>query len=267
MAKRIINNSEWAVVTGASKGLGYCYCEELLKLGYNVIAVARDTTSLAVLHEKYPNQAIKMINYDLSNLDHPYQLFDDVKTENVTLLINNAGYGVWGYFNESSLEQEMNMVDLNIKALHIITKLFVQRFIDQNKGRVLNIGSLAAFTPSPVFASYYASKAYVWSLGVAINTELKKTKSPARVITLCPGPLKTEFWNRSSNQKDTKYHSTVKVMETATYARKSLMRGLKTKRKNYIITGSINKMVQALTKWAPQNCVLTSVYNYQKKRK
>ncbi|WP_425380659.1 SDR family NAD(P)-dependent oxidoreductase [Spiroplasma endosymbiont of Stenodema calcarata] len=267
MANKIKNKNEWAVVTGASKGLGYCYCEELLKLGYNIIAVARDTTSLNILHEKYPNQDIKMLNYDLSDSNNCYQLFDDVKSENITLLINNAGYGVWGYFSASNLEQEMNIIDLNIKALHILTKLFVQHFIDQNNGRILNIGSLAAFTPAPVFASYYASKAYVWSLGVAINTELKKTKSSVRVITLCPGPLKTDFWNRSSNQKDAKYHSTIKVMKTTTYARKSLKRGLKTKRKNYIITGRVNKLVKILTKFAPQSCVLSSVYNYQKKRK
>ncbi|MFU0251849.1 SDR family NAD(P)-dependent oxidoreductase [Spiroplasma sp. Moj] len=267
MKKTNSNSLEWAVVTGASKGLGYCYCEELLKLGYNVVAVARDTTPVTALQQKYPTQTIKMINYDLSNLENCEKLFNDVAKDNVTILINNAGYGVWGYFNESSLEQEMNMIDLNIKALHILTKLFVQRFIAQQQGRVLNIGSLAAFTPASVFASYYASKAYVWSLGVAINTELKKTKSPVRVITLCPGPLKTGFWNRSSNQKDAKYHSTVKVMKTSTYARKSLLKGLKVKRKNYIVTGSVNKIVKKLTKWSPQNWVLTSVYNYQRKRK
>ncbi|WP_338955576.1 SDR family NAD(P)-dependent oxidoreductase [Spiroplasma endosymbiont of Polydrusus cervinus] len=267
MAQKKENKLEWAVVTGASKGLGYCYCEELLKLGYNVIAVARNTIPVATLQKKYPSQSIKMINYDLSILANCQKLFNEVQTDNVTILINNAGYGVWGYFNESSLEQEMNMIDLNIKALQILTKLFVQRFIEQNQGRVLNIGSLAAFTPAPVFASYYASKAYVWSLGVAINTELKKTKSPVRVITLCPGPLKTDFWNRSSNQHNAKYYSTVKVMKTSTYARKSLVKSLKVKRKNYIITGSINKIVKKLTKWSPQSWVLTSVYNYQKKRK
>ncbi|WFG97371.1 SDR family NAD(P)-dependent oxidoreductase [Spiroplasma citri] len=265
--KKTNNNLGWAVVTGASKGLGYCYCEELLKLGYNVIAIARDTSPITTLQQKYSAQTIKMINYDLSNLENCEKLFNDVAKDNVTILINNAGYGVWGYFSESSLEQEMNMIDLNIKAVHILTKLFVQRFIAQQQGRVLNIGSLAAFTPASVFASYYASKAYVWSLGVAINTELKKTKSPVRVITLCPGPLKTDFWNRSSNQKDAKYHSTVKVMKTSTYARKSLLKGLKVKRKNYIITGSVNKIVKKLTKWSPQSWVLTSVYNYQRKRK
>ncbi|WP_353486241.1 SDR family NAD(P)-dependent oxidoreductase, partial [Spiroplasma phoeniceum] len=93
MKKTNSNSLDWAVVTGASKGLGYCYCEELLKLGYNVVAVARDTTPVTVLQQKYPTQTIKMINYDLSNLENCEKLFNDVAKDNVTILINNAGYG------------------------------------------------------------------------------------------------------------------------------------------------------------------------------
>ncbi|AHI53225.1 SDR family NAD(P)-dependent oxidoreductase [Spiroplasma culicicola] len=267
MAKIKIAPDRYALVTGASKGLGYAYCVELLKLGYNVIGVARDCSSLEALKEQYPNQKIENWNMDMSIIENNHNLFEKAKRFDVDLIINNAGYGVWGYFAESDLDQEMNMIDLNIKSLHILTKLFVQEFQKKGYGRVLNIGSMAAFTPAPVFASYYASKAYVWSLGVAINTELKKTKSKVRVITLCPGPLKTEFWNRSSNQKDAKYKSTVKVMKTSVYARKSLKAGIKSKKKNYIITGNSNKMVKSLTKWAPQSIVLNSVYNYQRKRK
>ncbi|QHX36951.1 SDR family oxidoreductase [Spiroplasma sp. BIUS-1] len=265
--KKNQNKNAFAIVTGASKGLGYAYCEELLKLGYNVIGVARDTDNLKELQNKYKELKVEAWNMDLSDIKNAYKLFEDSNKYEVEIVINNAGYGVWGYFDQSSLDQEMNMIDLNIKSLHIITKLFVQKFKEKNIGRVLNIGSMAAFTPAPVFASYYASKVYVWSLGVAINTELKKTKSKVRVITLCPGPLKTDFWNRSSNQKEAKYKSTVKVMKTSTYAKKSLLKGLQSKRKDYIITGNTNKLMKKLTKWAPQSIVLSSVYNYQRKRK
>ncbi|WP_368487138.1 SDR family NAD(P)-dependent oxidoreductase [Spiroplasma sp. DGKH1] len=267
MKKNNFSPEQWAIITGASKGLGYYYCEELLKKGYHIIAVARNTSSVNELAKKYPAQKVVLLNLDLSILDNCYQLFEQTKKYFVSVLINNAGYGVWGYFKDSDLSQELNMLNLNINALHILTKLFVQRFSDQQIGRVINVGSLAAFTPGPVFASYYASKAYVYSLGVAVNTELKKTKSPVRVITVCPGPLKTDFWNRSSNQQNAKYHSTVKVMPTDKYAKKSLRKALSTKRKNYIITGTTNKFVKKLTKWIPQNWVLTSVYNYQRKRK
>ncbi|QEH62225.1 short-chain dehydrogenase/reductase SDR [Spiroplasma chinense] len=267
MGKIKVQPNRYAIVTGASKGLGYAYCEELLKIGYNIIGVARDCSSLKQLEEKYPNLKIEAWNMDMSIFENNQKLFDKAKEFDVEIVINNAGYGVWGYFQDSSLESEMNMVDLNIKSLHALTKLFVQEFQRKGYGRVLNVGSMASFTPAPVFASYYASKAYVWSLGVAVNTELKKTKSKVRVITLCPGPLKTDFWNRSSDQKDAKYKSTVKVMKTSVYARKSLKSGLKTKKKNFIITGATNKFVKKLTSFAPQSIVLSSVYNYQRKRK
>ncbi|AGR42420.1 SDR family NAD(P)-dependent oxidoreductase [Spiroplasma diminutum] len=265
--KKNKNKEAFAIVTGASKGLGYSYCEELLKLGYNVIGVARDTESLKNLQEKYVDLKVESWNIDLSNPEGATNLYEKAKNFDIEILINNAGYGVWGYFDQTDLEQEMNMIDLNIKTLHILTKLFVEYFKEKDKGRVLNIGSMASFTPAPVFSSYYASKAYVWSLGVAINTELKKTKSKVRVITLCPGPLKTDFWNRSSNQNEAKYKSNVKVMKTNVYARKSLYSGLNTKRKNYIVTGKINKFIKWITKWAPESTVLNSVYNYQRKRK
>lgn len=262
-----IYKDKWAIVTGASAGLGFCYAEEALKLGFNVLGVSRKCEKMLELQEKYPDQKVDFLNLDLSDLKQVYELHEKTKDKDVELLINNAGYGVWGYFNETDLEQELNMIDLNVKALHILTKLFVQDFVTKNKGRVLNIGSMAAFTPAPVFSSYYASKSYVWSLGVAINTELKKTKTNVRVITLCPGPLKTGFWDRSSNQKEAKYKSDVKVMRTDVYARKSLKKGLKVKKKNYIITGGSNKFMKFLTKHIAEGIVLNTVYNYQRKRK
>ncbi|AOG60752.1 short-chain dehydrogenase/reductase SDR [Spiroplasma helicoides] len=266
MSKIKVVDGRYALVTGASKGLGFAYCEELLKLGYNIIGVARDTKTLESLKQKYPNRDIQHWNMDMSVFDNNHNLFEKAKMYDVEVLINNAGYGVWGYFAESEIEREMNMIDLNIKSLHVLTKLFLNRFQEQGYGRILNIGSMAAFVPGPVFASYYASKAYVWSLGVAINTELKKTKSKIRVVTLCPGPLKTDFWNRSSNQSDAPYHSSIKVMKTSTYAKKSLKAGLKAKKKNFIINGSSNKFVKRITSMVPLSWTLNAVYNYQKER-
>ncbi|ATX70613.1 SDR family NAD(P)-dependent oxidoreductase [Spiroplasma clarkii] len=265
MSKKASTN-KYAVVTGASKGLGFAYCEELLKLNYNVIGVARDTSALMELQEKYPSLDVQAWNFDLSIFENNKKLFDKAQAFDVEILINNAGYGVWGFFKETDLEQEMNMLDLNIKSLHALTKYFLQLFLEKQAGRILNISSMAAFSPAPVFSSYYASKAYVLSLGTAINTELKKTKAPVRVITLCPGALKTDFWSRSSNRKGAVVKTPVKIMKTSTYARKSLQAGLKTKRKNYLITGLTNKLIIKLNKWIPESWALNSVYKYQKNR-
>lgn len=268
MLNKVIVLNQWAVVTGASKGLGYHYCEALLAQGYHVLGVSRNSKNILELAGKYPHLQIKNYDFDLSDTKNVYRLFELVKELNVTLVINNAGYGVWGMFNDNSLDQELNMINLNINCLHILTKLFVQRFNKNNFGRVINIGSMAAFSPGPVFASYYASKAYVWSLGVAVNYELKKTKSKVRVITICPGPLKTDFWNRSSNGKGSKphYSSLLPVLDTETYARKSLQTALKTKRKSFIITGISNKITRTIIKILPLRTILKLVYKYQKNR-
>ncbi|WP_338984802.1 SDR family NAD(P)-dependent oxidoreductase [Spiroplasma endosymbiont of Diplazon laetatorius] len=265
--KKNLNKDTFAIVTGASKGLGYSYCEELLKLGYNVIGIARNTDSLKELQNKYKDLKVEGWDLDLSDLKNSYKIFEDSKKYNVEIVINNAGYGVWGYFDQTDLEKEMNMLDLNIKSLHIITKLFVQKFKENNKGRVLNIASMGSFTPGPVFSSYYASKAYVLSFGIAINTELKKQKTKARVITICPGALKTDFWNRSSDEKRAKLRNGSKAMKSSTYAKKSLKKAIKIKRKNYIVVGGFNRMAKKLTDWMPESWILNSVYNYQRKTK
>lgn len=268
MINKVIVLNQWAVVTGASKGLGYYYCQALLAQGYHVLGVSRDSKKILELADKCPHLQVKNYDLDLSDLKNVYKLFELSKELNVTVVINNAGYGVWGTFADSILEQELNMINLNISCLHILTKLFVQRFSKNNHGRVINIGSMAAFSPGPVFASYYASKSYVWSLGVAVNYELKRTKSKVRVITICPGPLKTEFWNHSSNGKGNKEHysSLLPVLDTETYAKKSLQTALKTKRKNFIITGISNKITRTIIRILPLKTVLKLVYNYQKNR-
>ncbi|AKX34086.1 short-chain dehydrogenase/reductase SDR [Spiroplasma litorale] len=260
-------DNKYAVVTGASKGLGYEYCKELLRLGYNLIGIARNTESLEILKKEYSNRDIQRWDYDLSVFENNKKIVDKCIGYEIDIFINNAGYGVWGFFSESDIDREMNMIDLNIKSLHYLTKKMIQRFSEKNFGRVINVGSMASFTPAPVFASYYASKAYVFSLGVAVNTELKKMKSKVRVITVCPGPLKTDFWNRSSNQKNAKYKSSIKVMKTSVYAKKSLKIAIKTKNKNYVVTGLSNKFIKKITKWVPMSWTLNSVYNYQRKRK
>jgi len=268
MKTKLVVLNQWAVVTGASKGLGYYYCETLLALGYHVLGVSRNSKNIIELAKKYPHLQIKNYDLDLSNATNANKLFDFAKSLNVTILINNAGYGVWGNFINSNLEQELNMLTLNITSLHILTKLFVQRFVKNDYGRVINIASMAAFSPGPVFASYYASKSYVWSLGVATNYELKKQKSKVKIITICPGPLNTDFWNRSSNGqgKLADYHSTLPVLNTREYAIKSLTKALKAKRKSFIIVGFTNKLTRILLKLLPLKLVLAMIFKYQSKR-
>lgn len=269
MKNKITVLNQWAVVTGASKGLGYFYCQFLLSKGYHVLGVSRNSKNILELVKQYPHLQVKNYDCNLSDVKNAAKLVEFVKELNVTVVINNAGYGVWGKFKESSLEQELNMINLNICTLHVLTKLFVQRFAENNFGRIVNIGSMASFTPGPTFSSYYASKAYVLNLSVAINYELIRAKSKVRVVTICPGPLKTDFWNRSRNSKGSKEHysSLLPVLDTQSYANKSLKKALKTKRKGFLVVGVSNKITKCIMKILPLRIVLKMVYyNYQSKR-
>lgn len=178
------------LITDASKGIGYEDSKLLLAKGYDLVAVARNTSNLENLKLEYPTQTIKTINLDLSVINNCYKLYDLTKNTSFDIVINNAGFGVYGSFLENNLEDELNIIDLNIKALHILTKLYLKNYKDKAGFKILNIASMVAFQPGPLFASYYASKSYVLNLSQAINYELKMQKHQSKVITICPGPLK-----------------------------------------------------------------------------
>lgn len=259
--------NQWAVVTGASKGLGYSYCQELLQKGYNVLGVSRSVQNILDLQKDYPELQIKAVDLDLSIIENAYKLYDLTKELNVTLVINNAGYGVLGKFQDSSLDSELNMLTLNIDTLHVLTKLFAQRFLKYNFGRIINIASMASFTPGPGFASYYASKAYVLRLSTAVNYELRAQKSKVRVVSICPGPLKTGFWDRAKPAGVTSdYSSGVPAMDLDKFAKKSLDKALAAKKKNHIIVGFWNRIMRFALATAPKSWSLKLLYKYQVNR-
>ncbi|HOO68311.1 MAG TPA: SDR family oxidoreductase [Bacilli bacterium] len=186
-----------ALVTGASSGIGKSIAIYLSKLGYEVIAVARDKDKLEELKNKYN---FKIIALDLSVEENNFKLYDLTKNENIDILVNNAGFGSFGEFKNIPIEKEINMIDLNVKSLHILTKLFLKDFIKKDKGYILNVSSIAAFQAGPLMATYYGTKAYVLRLSTAIYEELKKDKSNVHISVLCPGPVDTNF-NKVANVK------------------------------------------------------------------
>jgi short-subunit dehydrogenase len=151
----------------------------------------------------------------------------------------------------------MKVVDLNIRALHYFTKKFAQRFCENKSGRIINIASIASFLPGPLFANYYASKAYVLSYSSAFNSELKYMKSPIRIVTICPGFLKTSFFMHSNNIGQSPYLPSVKP---EIFAHKSLHRALLTKNKNYILVGTFTKICWFLNLFIPKKLSLKIIY-------
>ena len=185
-----------ALITGASTGMGRDMAVYLSSLGYDLIITARSKKKLIALKSELKTK-VKIITADLSKPENAIKLYECCKNIKIDLLINNAGFGIVGEFDKTSLQQECELINLNITALHILTKLFLKDFKERNSGRILNVASSAGFFPGPLMAAYYASKSYVISLSVAIYEELKEAGSSVSISILCPGPVQTEFNKRA----------------------------------------------------------------------
>lgn len=184
-----------ALITGATSGIGRCIAGILSKKGWELILTGRNENILKQLQKKFGRTEI--ISADLSRESEVFRVYDFCKNKKIDLLVNNAGYGIFGRFDETDLSDELNMINVNIKALHIFTKLFLKDFKKRNHGRILNVASSAGFLTGPLLSSYYASKNYVVRLSFAIAEELRREKSKVRITVLCPGPVDTNFNNRA----------------------------------------------------------------------
>ena len=181
-----------ALITGASSGMGRDMARVLSSHGYDLILVARREDRLLKLAKELKTN-VKIITLDLKSEKNVFKLYDMVKKDNIDILINNAGFGLFGEFAKTDLDIELKMIDLNIKAYHILTKLFLQDFIKKDSGYILNVCSSAGFMAGPRLSTYYATKNYVTKLTMAINEELRRSKSNVHISALCPGPVATEF--------------------------------------------------------------------------
>ncbi len=179
-----------ALITGASSGIGREIARLLAARGYELVIAARREDRLEEL-KRTLGVPCKIACTDLSVRTEAERLFEE--NRDVDVLVNNAGFGVFGAFDETQLSRECEMLDVNILALHILMKLYLAEFKKRGSGRILNVSSSASFFPGPMFSSYYASKAYVTRLSLAVREELRREKSPITVSVLCPGPVRTEF--------------------------------------------------------------------------
>lgn len=181
-----------ALVTGASSGIGKEIALYLSSLGYDLILTSHDEARLKIVQKKLKTKS-QIIVLDLLKEDNVYKLYDKVKKENIDILVNNAGFGLFGTFTKTDLDRELEMIDLNVKAYHILTKLFLQDFVKRDSGYILNVCSSAGFMAGPGMSTYYATKNYITKLTMAINEELRVAKSNVHISALCPGPVDTNF--------------------------------------------------------------------------
>ncbi len=245
-----------ALVTGASSGMGRDMAKYLLDLNYNLILVSQDKEKLDKEFENYKDK-VKTYSFDLTKEEECKKLYEEVKKENIDILINNAGFGDSGNFTETSLDKELNMINLNVKAYHMLTKLFLKDFVKRDYGRILNVASIAGFMPGPYMATYYATKNYVVSLSLAIYEELKKDNSKVKISVFCPGPVNTNF-NEVANVKFNI------ASLSSEYASKVAIEGM-FQNKLLIIPNNM-KVNYLLTKIAPTKVVLKVTSMVQEKR-
>ncbi len=182
-----------ALITGASSGIGREFAKYLAEKGWDLIVAARSTDKLNALKDELSGVNVRVITIDLSREQDAYDLYEHLKDENIDFLINNAGFGAYGFCGDVPLELEMQLLHTNVSALHILTKLFLQDMLRRDSGMILNVGSIAGFSAGPKLSSYYASKNYVVRYTEAIHEELRRKKSHVKVSVLCPGPVNTNF--------------------------------------------------------------------------
>ncbi len=183
----------YAIITGASSGIGREMALLLAKKGYSLILAARRKDRLEQLKthlNKHYSVEIKTAVCDLSDRQSCLDFCKKYRNYPIEILINNAGFGKIGYITETPLESQLSMIDTNITALHILSHYFAKRM---KKGYILNVASIAGFQPSALLATYGATKAYVAQFSMALRFELKKQHKYISVTTLCPGPVATEF--------------------------------------------------------------------------
>ena len=247
------------IITGASSGIGKDIAIELAKKNYDLVLVSRDIDKLNKVKEQINNVQVEVVSKDLSIEQNCIDLFEQLKNERIDILINNAGFGLFGEFADVSLEKELSMIKTNITATHILTKLFLQKMKKENSGYILNVASIAGFMPGPLMSAYYASKAYVVRLTQAIREELKKKKSNVKVGLLCPGPVDTNFNNVAGVTFNLPALSSKYV---AKYTVNKLL-----KNKFYIVPGIQIKAVKFFAKIIPYSIMAKMCYKNQAKKR
>ena len=247
-----------ALITGASSGIGLDIARYLSTKKYELILVARDRKKLEKIQEALPTK-VTIIVADLSNEQKVKELYVLTKKENIDILINNAGFGIFGEFSTTDLQKELDMIDTNIKAVHILTKAFLKDMEKRNSGYILNVASSAAFQPGPLMSTYYATKSYVYQLSEALWYEQKKKKSNVQISVLCPGPVETNF----NNVAGVKFG--VKPLKS-TYVAKYAIDQMMDKKKMLIIPGFKMKCTKFLERFVSDKFLLRCTYRIQKKK-
>jgi uncharacterized protein len=249
------NQVKTVLITGASSGIGYEMAKVFGNNGYNLILVARRTELMEELIPLFPNIKITVCQKDLSLDNACLEVYNEFKDYKVDVLVNNAGFGDTGEFQTRELSKQLNMIDLNVRALTELTHLFGSDMVKNKNGKILNVASVVAFMPGPKMATYFATKAFVLSLSQALSQEWGKYE--VQVMALCPGVTSSGFQHSSNQENMTMTKGKIPTSkEVAEYGYSELMRG-----KTLTVHGFVNKVSAFLPRILPRKLLLSIIEN------
>ena len=256
-------NRKTALVTGATKGIGYEFAKLFAKGSYNLVLVARNSDKLLEIEEgfgKKYNIKVMVIPKDLSLPNATLEIFQETEKKEIDIdvLVNNAGIGDFDVFNNADFSKISQIMQVNIVSLTELTRFYLKGMVHRKEGRILNVSSMAAFQPGPYMAVYYASKAYVQSFSEAIASELKGTG--VTVTALCPGPTRSGFQNEvgSEGSRLSKLNLLSSSEDVAKSGYKALHDG-----KNVVIPGFINTSLRNTSRIIPRRTTIHVVRKLQ----
>lgn len=248
---------EYALITGATSGIGYALAECFAKDGVGLVLVSSNQEHLRQTKEKLEKKydtLIELYEKDLSVPGAPEELYQEIRSRQtpITFLVNNAGFGLLGATDQIDLVQDEGMLTLNMLTPVKLTKLFLPDMERCGRGYILNVASTGAFQPGPYNSTYYASKAFLYSYSRAIRVELKE--KGISVSTLCPGTTGTRFFERAGTK--TPFFA-MKPERVAAIAYEGMQKG-----KDVIVPGFFNQVMRIV----PQNIKLAAVAKMKKKQ-
>ncbi len=242
------------LITGASGGIGGEFANLFAKDNFNLVLVARHKKTLSAVAQELRNTyktEVTVIVKDLTLPHSPKEIHDELHKKNITIdvLINNAGFGDRGFFKDTNIQEQLDMIQINVSALTYLTRLFLVDMLQLKRGKILNVASTAAFQPGPTMAVYFATKAFVLSFSEALSNEMKGTG--VTVTALCPGPTKTGFEKRAK----TNFGSRVmRADEVARIGYKALMNG-----RSVVVAGFMNNLKTVGVRLLPRDIVTSIV--------
>ncbi|MGI4729026.1 MAG: SDR family NAD(P)-dependent oxidoreductase [Janthinobacterium lividum] len=255
-------NQKYALITGATSGIGYELAKLFARDQYNLVIVARNTEELEKASDELKKSGIEVITIskDLFKVEAPFEIYDEIKSKGiqVDVLVNDAGQGQYGLFSETDINRELDIIQLNIGATISLTKCFLPEMIARKAGKILNLSSIAGKTPGPYQSVYHGTKAFIQSFTEAIRSENKD--NGVTITALLPGATETDFFNKA-DMNDSKIVQNGGMATAADVAKdgyEALMSG-----DDMVISGLKNKAMIGMTNITPDHLVADMMKSQQ----